>query len=126
MKKRILAIILTIAMVISMVPAAMASEAPAEATRPVLDVTGPEGIPDGEITYISLGESMTNGYGMPGYYPGYNFEAIGEPGDANYQPADGYLPANVIDRMDTMCRSLHPLVTRRPAYKRRNIFRRFS
>jgi len=58
MKKRILAIILTIAMVISMVPAAVA----AEETKP--------------LVYVSIGDSMTNGYGIEGY--------DGESGIMNY------------------------------------------
>ncbi|MBR6521915.1 MAG: hypothetical protein IKT47_04540, partial [Oscillospiraceae bacterium] len=50
MKKRILSIVLVLAMVISMVPVAMASETPAKT-----------------IKYVSIGDSMTNGYGFNGY-----------------------------------------------------------
>ena len=53
MKKRILAIILALAMVISMVPAAMAVE------PEFYDKNG-----DGTINYVSFGDSMTNGYGL--------------------------------------------------------------
>ena len=62
MKKRILAIILTIAMVISMVPAAVAHE---------LDFGN-----DNTLVYVSIGDSMTNGYGLEGY--------DGESGIMNY------------------------------------------
>ena len=47
---------------------------------------------DGVVKYVSLGESMTNGYGNPGYYPGY-------PVDEEGNPTKGYEPANIIDRM---------------------------
>ena len=50
MKKRILAIILAIAMVIAMVPAAVAADANFG--------------DDGKIVYVSIGDSMTNGYGL--------------------------------------------------------------
>jgi len=65
MKKRILAIILTIAMVLSMAPAAFATEQPTEAKSPY-DINDIEG-----VQYVSIGESMTNGFGQADYYPYY-------------------------------------------------------
>ncbi|MBR6526919.1 MAG: hypothetical protein IKT45_03150, partial [Lachnospiraceae bacterium] len=83
MKKRILSIVLVLAMVISMVPVAFASETqPENANGFHVDVNE-----NGKIDYISLGESMTNGYGTEGYYPEYDFAE------------HGYLAGNVIDRM---------------------------
>ena len=61
MKRRLLSIVLTLAMVLSLLPAAAFATETENSSD--LDVNG-----DGKITYVSLGESMTNGYGMEGYY----------------------------------------------------------
>ena len=52
MKKRILSLVLTLAMVLSLVPTAAFAG------------TGTE---DDPLIYVSLGDSMTNGYGLDGY-----------------------------------------------------------
>lgn len=56
MKKRIISIILVIAMVLSMIPSVFAT-------------TPSDGNNDKVINYVSLGDSMTNGYGLTGYEP---------------------------------------------------------
>ena len=57
MKRRLLSIVLVFAMLLSMVPTALAVE-----------IT--DGDDDGTINYVSLGASNTNGYGHRGYLPG--------------------------------------------------------
>ena len=58
-------LLLALCMVVGMCPVvAFAEETSAETGNPV-DVNG-----DGQINYVSLGDSMTNGYCLPGYYVG--------------------------------------------------------
>jgi len=63
MKKRMLSLLLALSMVISVVPFTAFAVDDGE---PELNLDVNE---DGEINYVALGDSMTNGYGQPGYYP---------------------------------------------------------
>ena len=66
MKKRILALLLALTMVVSMLPVSAFATSESGETQPEetvsLDKNG-----DGEIIYVSLGDSTTNGYGLTGY-----------------------------------------------------------
>ena len=83
MKKRIMSVLLVLTMLLSLVPTAVFANADegeqgTEEMRLPADVAGGEnGGSDGKITYLSIGESMTNGYGNEGYYPGYDLEEDG-------------------------------------------------
>ena len=63
MRSRLLSLVLALSMVISVIPFTAFAVDGGE-TELNLDADG-----DGEINYVALGDSMTNGYGQPGYYP---------------------------------------------------------
>lgn len=64
MKKRLMSVVLAMAMIVSMIPATFAAEA-------------------GETKYVSLGDSMTNGYGLDGYDGSAGVEDYGDMSYAN-------------------------------------------
>ena len=68
MKRRLMSIVLTMAMLLSLVPAVVVA-ADGENTEPV--------------KYVSLGDSMTNGYGLPGYDGDTGVEDYGNQSYAN-------------------------------------------
>ena len=66
MKRRLLSVLLVLAMLLSLVPTAVFAtegDSGTEAANPY-DTNGIEG-----VQYVALGDSMTNGYGLSGYYP---------------------------------------------------------
>ena len=65
MKKRLMALLLALTMVVSILPVSVF----AVDTEPTQDVVSSLDKDDnGKINYVALGDSMTNGYGHPGYY----------------------------------------------------------
>ena len=66
MKRKILSIVLALAMIVSLVPATVFAESGGET-----------------IKYVSLGDSMTNGYGLPGYDGDTGVEDYGTASYAN-------------------------------------------
>ncbi|MBR5329844.1 MAG: S-layer homology domain-containing protein [Firmicutes bacterium] len=78
-----IALILTICLVFGLCATGLVAQTQANAS--IIDVNG-----DGKINYVSIGESMTNGYGLDGYYPSYD----------NTDPAYTYpLPYETMDKL---------------------------
>ena len=65
MKKRLMALLLALTMVVSILPVSVFA-VDTEPTQNVVSTLDKD--VDGEINYVALGDSMTNGYGQPGYY----------------------------------------------------------
>ena len=65
MKKRLMALLLALTMVVSILPVSVFA-VDTEPTQDVVSSLDKDG--NNAINYVALGDSMTNGFGMPGYY----------------------------------------------------------
>ncbi len=74
MKEKLLALLLVLSMLVSVMPSAFAADSPVAA----IGSTTYETFAKAKLNYVSLGDSMTNGYGLPGYELNSGVEDYGE------------------------------------------------